>query len=206
MNGLKKLVKSGVIAVVRGDSAVEALAVSEAIIAGGMLGIEVTYTIPNAETVIRELRHRYPHVVIGAGTVLEKQTARLAILAGAEYIVGPTFDKEIAKLCNLYQIPYLPGCMTPTEVATALQYGVDVIKLFPASVMGASMVSAIKGPLPQANIMATGGINLENLEEWQASGVLLVGVGGNLLKGNLADITLLSSQYVQTWFKNKART
>ena len=122
-----------------------------------------------------------PDVVIGAGTVLDATTARLAIVAGAEYIVSPSFDEETAKICNLYQVPYLPGCMTITEMKEALKSGADIIKLFPGSVYGPSVISAFKAPLPQLNIMPTGGVSLENMAEWFAAGVTAVGVGGNLL-------------------------
>jgi len=158
---LQKLENAGVIAVVRGKTKEEALKASQAIVAGGMRGIELTFTVPQATEVIQELVALYqenPDVVIGAGTVLDATTARLAIVAGAEYIVSPSFDEETAKICNLYQVPYLPGCMTITEMKEALKSGADIIKLFPGSVYGPSVISAFKAP-----------------------GVTAVGVGGNLL-------------------------
>ena len=176
---LQKLENAGVIAVVRGKTKEEALKASQAIVAGGMRGIELTFTVPQATEVIQELVALYqenPDVVIGAGTVLDATTARLAIVAGAEYIVSPSFDEETAKICNLYQVPYLPGCMTITEMKEALKSGADIIKLFPGSV-----ISAFKAPLPQLNIMPTGGVSLENMAEWFDAGVTAVGVGGNLL-------------------------
>lgn len=181
---LQKLENAGVIAVVRGKTKEEALKASQAIVAGGMRGIELTFTVPQATEVIQELVALYqenPDVVIGAGTVLDATTARLAIVAGAEYIVSPSFDEETAKICNLYQVPYLPGCMTITEMKEALKSGADIIKLFPGSVYGPSVISAFKAPLPQLNIMPTGGVSLENMAEWFAAGVTAVGVGGNLL-------------------------
>ena len=180
---LQKLENAGVIAVVRGKTKEEALKASQAIVAGGMRGIELTFTVPQATEVIQELVALYqenPDVVIGAGTVLDATTARLAIVAGAEYIVSPSFDEETAKICNLYQVPYLPGCMTITEMK-ALKSGADIIKLFPGSVYGPSVISAFKAPLPQLNIMPTGGVSLENMAEWFDAGVTAVGVGGNLL-------------------------
>ena len=180
---LQKLENAGVIAVVRGKTKEEALKASQAIVAGGMRGIELTFTVPQATEVIQELVALYqenPDVVIGAGTVLDATTARLAIVAGAEYIVSPSFDEETAKICNLYQVPYLPGCMTITEMKEALKSGAD-IKLFPGSVYGPSVISAFKAPLPQLNIMPTGGVSLENMAEWFDAGVTAVGVGGNLL-------------------------
>ena len=160
--------------------------------------------MPNVQEVIQELAAEYQgkEVVIGAGTVLDVVTARLAILAGAEYIVSPSFDQATAELCNLYQIPYLPGCMTITEMQTALKSGVDIVKLFPGSISGPSIVSAIKAPLPQVNIMPTGGVGLDNMSEWFAAGVTAVGVGGNLLApaavGDYEQVTAIARQYAQT--------
>ncbi len=201
MEILSRLEKAGVIAVVRGKDQTEAVKASHAIIAGGVKGIEVTFTVPNAQAAIQELVETYQgqDVVIGAGTVLDAVTARLAIMAGAEFVVSPSFDSETAELCNLYQVPYLPGCMTITEMQQALKSGADIIKLFPGSVSGPSMVSAVKAPLPQINLMPTGGVNLENMETWFKAGVVAVGVGGNLLApaavGDFAKVTEIAQQY-----------
>lgn len=201
MEILSRLEKAGVIAVVRGKDQTEAIKASHAIIAGGVKGIEVTFTVPNAQAAIQELAETYQgqNVVIGAGTVLDAVTARLAIMAGAEFVVSPSFDSETAELCNLYQVPYLPGCMTITEMQQALKSGADIIKLFPGSVSGPSMVSAVKAPLPQINLMPTGGVNLENMETWFKAGVVAVGVGGNLLApaavGDFAKVTEIAQQY-----------
>lgn len=201
MEILSRVEKAGVIAVVRGKDQTEAVKASHAIIAGGVKGIEVTFTVPNAQAAIQELVETYQgqDVVIGAGTVLDAVTARLAIMAGAEFVVSPSFDSETAELCNLYQIPYLPGCMTITEMQQALKSGADIIKLFPGSVSGPSMVSAVKAPLPQINLMPTGGVNLENMETWFKAGVVAVGVGGNLLApaavGDFAKVTEIAQQY-----------
>lgn len=201
MEILSRLEKAGVIAVVRGKDQTEAVKASHAIIAGGVKGIEVTFTVPNVQAAIQELVETYQgqDVVIGAGTVLDAVTARLAIMAGAEFVVSPSFDSETAELCNLYQVPYLPGCMTITEMQQALKSGADIIKLFPGSVSGPSMVSAVKAPLPQINLMPTGGVNLENMETWFKAGVVAVGVGGNLLApaavGDFAKVTEIAQQY-----------
>lgn len=201
MEILSRLEKAGVIAVVRGKDQTEAIKASHAIIAGGVKGIEVTFTVPNAQAAIQELAETYQgqNVVIGAGTVLDAVTARLAIMAGAEFVVSPSFDSETAELCNLYQVPYLPGSMTITEMQQALKSGADIIKLFPGSVSGPSMVSAVKAPLPQINLMPTGGVNLENMETWFKAGVVAVGVGGNLLApaavGDFAKVTEIAQQY-----------
>lgn len=201
MEILSRLEKAGVIAVVRGKDSAEAVKASQAIIAGGVKGIEVTFTVPNAQAAIQELIENCQDedVVIGAGTVLDAVTARLAIIAGAEFVVSPSFDQETAKLCNLYQIPYLPGCMTITEMQRALRSGADIIKLFPGSVSGPSMVSAVKAPLPHINLMPTGGVSLENMQTWFDAGVVAVGVGGNLLApaatGDFTKVTEIAQQY-----------
>ena len=200
---LNRLQEAGVIAVVRGDSKEEALQASHAVITGGMNGIELTFTVPHADEVISELAESYKDnedVLIGAGTVLDAVTARLAIVAGAQFIVSPSFDQETAELCNLYQIPYLPGCMTITEMKTALKSGVDIVKLFPGSAFGPSIVKAVKGPMPQLNIMPTGGVSLDNMADWFKAGVVAVGVGGNLLApaatGDFDKVTEVAKEYV----------
>lgn len=204
MNILQKLVQCGVIAVVRGKTDIQAIKASEAIINGGITGIELTFTVPNAENAIKTLIEKYQdntEVVIGAGTVLDAITARIAIMSGAQFIVSPSFDIETAKLCNLYQIPYLPGCMTVTEMKQALAYGADIIKLFPGSAFGANMISAFKAPLPQLNIMPTGGVSLENMVDWFKAGAVAVGIGGNLLAPlkdeNYELITEISQEYAK---------
>ncbi len=207
---LQRLKGAGVIAVVRGNSKEEAVKASSAVVQGGMKGIELTFTVPNADKAISELVEMYKHdseIVIGAGTVLDAVTARLAIMAGAEYIVSPNFDKETAELCNLYQIPYLPGCLTITEMKEALKAGVDIIKLFPGSAYGPNIVSAFKAPMPQLNIMPTGGVSLENMEHWFNAGVVAVGVGGNLLasvaSGDFDKVTEIASHYMEKFHQIK---
>lgn len=179
---LKRITDVGVVAVVRAENEDEAIAISKACIEGGIPAIEVTFTVPGAAEVIKKLGQTFSdeQLIVGAGTVLDSETARAAILAGAKYIVSPGFDLESAKLCNRYQIPYMPGCLTITEMLTAMEAGVDVVKLFPGSAFGPSYVKAVKGPLPQANIMPTGGVSLENIDTWIKNGVVAVGVGGSL--------------------------
>ncbi|WP_223591926.1 bifunctional 4-hydroxy-2-oxoglutarate aldolase/2-dehydro-3-deoxy-phosphogluconate aldolase [Neobacillus bataviensis] len=204
LNTLTKIANCGVVAVVRADSAEEACHISDACIEGGILSIEITFTIQGAEDVIKQLTDYYfdrECVLIGAGTVLDAVTARIAIMAGAQFIVSPAFDQETAKLCNLYQIPYMPGCMTITEMKHALESGVDIVKLFPGSTYGSEFVKAVKAPLPQVNIMPTGGVDLENVEKWIRNGCVAVGVGGNLLApaktGDYSKITSLARKYVE---------
>lgn len=199
---LTKLENAGVIPVVRGNSKEQGLKSCQALLAGGMKGLEITFTLPNADEVIAEMvaENQDPDVVVGAGTVLDAVTARLAIMAGAEFIVSPTFDQETAEICNLYQIPYLPGCMTITEIKNAMKAGVDIVKLFPGSAYGSSIIGAFKAPLPHVNIMPTGGVSLENMEEWFKAGVVTVGVGGNLMKpadsGDYEGVTKAAQAYM----------
>lgn len=199
---LTEVKKAGIVSVVRGDTKDEAYQTAIACIKGGIKVIELTFTAPKADEVINELKEEYDgekEVIIGAGTVLDVVTARIAIMAGAKFIVSPSFDKETALLCNKYQIPYMPGCMTVTEIQTAMKYGAEIVKVFPGDVLGKEFVKSIKAPLPQANVMPTGGVNLENMHEWFEVGVVAVGAGSNLTgaaaKGNFAEVTKQAQDY-----------
>lgn len=200
---LNKITEVGVVAVVRAENAEIAEKVSKACIEGGIPAIEVTFTVPGADKVIASLKEKFTkdELIVGAGTVLDSETARIAILAGAEYIVSPGFDLETAKLCNRYQIPYMPGCMTITEVIRAMEAGADVIKIFPGEAFGPGIIKAIKAPLPQAPLMPTGGVNLENVGEWIKNGCIAVGVGGSLTAGastgNYDEITRVAKLFVE---------
>ena len=180
INTLRALKECGVVAVVRGNSKEVGVEISKACVKGGVKALEVTYTNKFANDIIKELCEIYEgqdDVVIGAGTVLDAETARAAMLAGAKYIVSPGFDLETAKICNRYKVPYLPGIMTINEIITAHEAGVDFVKLFPGSAFGQGYVKAIKGPLPYANIMVTGGVNIDNIDSWIKAGVDAVGIG-----------------------------
>lgn len=200
---INKITSSLVVAVIRAKSTDEALKISNACIAGGIKAIEVTFTVDYAHEVIKGLSQEYKgqDVLIGAGTVLDSQTARLAILNGASYIVSPAFDEETAKLCHRYQVPYMPGCQTITEMITAMEAGCDIIKLFPGSLGGPSYVKAIRGPLPYINLMPTGGVSLANVQEWIKAGCVAVGVGGELTKpalaGNYEKVTANAKAFLQ---------
>lgn len=198
---LGNLNECGVVAVIRGGDAEEAYKMSAACIEGGLTNIEVTFTTPGAEEAIRRLAAEFgERAVIGAGTVLDPVTARIAILAGAEFVVSPSFDKETAEMCNLYGIPYMPGILTLVEIKEALKLGVDVLKLFPGSAFGPDFVKAVKGPMPHVSIMPTGGVDLNNMEQWLKAGCIAVGVGGNLTapakQGDFGKITELAAAYV----------
>lgn len=182
---LNRIYHTGIVAVIRAQTPKQALAVAEAVKQGGVDIIEITFTVPGALEVIKALHKAYRggEILLGAGTVLDTETARLAILEGADFVVGPSFNPEVAKLCNRYQKIYIPGCMTVTEIVAALEAGADVIKFFPGNAFGPSIIKALKGPLPQAEFIPTGGVSLDNVGEWIKNGCLAVGVGGELTRG-----------------------
>ncbi|MEK4101926.1 bifunctional 2-keto-4-hydroxyglutarate aldolase/2-keto-3-deoxy-6-phosphogluconate aldolase [Staphylococcus sp. FSL K6-0124] len=184
MQTLNRLHDNYLVAVVRGKSKADAIAAVEHMIDGGIYNIEITFTTPQAEEVIQHLSQYVidENVVIGAGTVLDSTTARLAILNGAEYVVSPHFDPEIAKMCNRYAVPYLPGCGSVTEIVQAMETGVDLVKLFPGDLLGANFIKNVHGPIPQIELMPSGGVSLDNLEYWYRKGAFAVGIGSALMK------------------------
>lgn len=196
---LQKLETAKIVAVIRGKDADEAIAISQAAIAGGFHAIEITYTTPNTGRVFEALAAE--DAVIGAGTVLDAETARHAILHGAKFIVSPHFNEKISELCNRYSIPYLPGCLTISEIVRALESGCDVVKLFPANNLSPSFIKGVNGPLPNVRMMPTGGINLDNLSDWLAAGAFAAGVGSDLTKsyrdGGKDAVTELCQKYLQ---------
>ena len=158
----------------------------DSIVKGGINFIEITMTVPGAVDIIKELSEHYktnPNIVIGAGTVLDSETARMVILAGAQFVVSPSLNPETIKICNRYRVPIIPGIMTVKEAVEALELGADILKVFPGDVLGPSIIKTLKGPLPQANFMPTGGISLENASEWIKNGAVAIGVGGNITLG-----------------------
>ena len=194
---LQKIENVGVVAVVRAENSEKAKQIALACMEGGINSIEITFTVPGAHKVIEALTEEFgDSLLVGAGTVLDSITARIAILAGAKYIVSPSFDSETAKLCNRYQVPYIPGCMTLTEMIHAMEAGVDVIKVFPGSAFGPDFIKAVKGPLPNIALMPTGGVDLNNVDKWIKNGCVAVGVGGNLAKGSNEDITKTAKEFV----------
>ena len=180
---MKALVDLGIVAVIRGKSADILKQTISAIKAGGINAIEITTTVPNADLLIGELAND-ENVIVGAGTVLDAITARICIMRGARFIVSPSFSAEVAKVCNLYDVLYVPGvAATPQEITLAMQAGCSLLKLFPSSAFSPSIIKDLQGPFPQASFMPTGGISLENVGEWIKAGASLVGVGGVLTKG-----------------------
>ena len=200
---LNRLAECGVVAVVRAKSEEEAINIGKACTDGGVKGIEVTFTVPGADNVIKALKKAIPadKLIVGAGSVLDSETARVAILAGAEFIVAPSFSAEVAKLCNRYQVPYIPGTQTIKEIVTAMESGCDVIKVFPGDMLGPNFIKDVKGPIPYANLMPSGGVNLENAGEWIEKGALLISSGSHMTapatKGDLAETTNRAKQYVE---------
>ncbi len=182
---ITKLTETGLVAVVRANNADEAIRISDACLEGGCNAIELTFTVPGAHKVIEALAAKYPNgeMLLGAGTVLDSETARIAILSGANYVVSPAFNAEAAKLCNRYRVPYIPGCMTITEVLTAMEASADIIKIFPADLFGPKIIKDIKGPLPQAKLMPTGGVDVSNVDQWIKAGAAAVGAGSSLTAG-----------------------
>ena len=199
---LGKIVASGLVAVIRANNPDQAARIAEACALGGVAAVEITFTVPGATGVIEHLAKRsLGQILLGAGTVLDPETARIAILAGAQFVVGPALDPETARLCNRYQVPYIPGAGTIGEVIAAMECGADIVKVFPGEILGPSFVKAVKGPLPQASLMPTGGVGVENVGDWIKAGSVAVGVGGNLTAaaktGDFAAITQLARQFVE---------
>ncbi len=200
---LEKIMDSGVVAVVRAENAEQAKKIADACIKGGVAAIEITFTVPGAVEVIKELAETYKsgELILGAGTVLDPETARMAILAGAQYIVCPSLNLDTVKLCNRYQISCMPGAQTIREIIDAMEAGADIVKVFPGEVLGPTFVKAVKGPLPQAPLMPTGGVSLDTVSDWIKAGCVAVGVGGNLTagakKGDYQSIADIGKQFVE---------
>jgi len=199
---VEKICSYGIIAIVRAENAEKAFKIASACAESGISAVEVTFTVPGAEDVIKELSKKKftSEVLIGAGTVLDPETARLAISAGAKYIISPSLNTDTAKFCNRYQVPYVPGAMTVKEVVECLEVGVDLVKVFPAELFGPAIIKAIKGPLPQARLVATGGVNIDNVGDWIKAGSSAVGIGTNLTKyakeGNYEALVNVGKEYV----------
>lgn len=180
--------ETGVIAIMRAQSSDQLIAAADAIKKGGVKAIEVTMTTPGALGIIAEARERYgSDVIFGAGSVLDPETGRAAILAGAEFVVSPTLNLELVELCNRYSITTVPGCYSPTEVLAGWEAGADFVKLFPASVGGPDLVKAILAPLPQVRIIPVGGVNLDTAADFIRKGAVALGVGNSLVNQKLLD-------------------
>ena len=182
---LTRISDAGIVAVVRAENAETAMRITDACIEGGVAAIELTFTVPGAHRVIEELAKRYTpdEIILGAGTVLDPETARIAILSGAQYLVSPYFNLDTVKLCNRYRLPCMPGAMTIKEVVEAMEAGADIIKVFPGEAFGPKIIKAIKGPIPHAKMMPTGGVDVNNVGEWIKAGAWAVGAGSSLTAG-----------------------
>jgi 2-dehydro-3-deoxyphosphogluconate aldolase / (4S)-4-hydroxy-2-oxoglutarate aldolase len=195
---LNRIVETGVVAVVRAESAEQAVKVIDAAREGGILALEVTMTVPGAIDVIKEICSKYEggNEIIGAGTVLDAETARMAMLAGAQFIVGPTLNADMIRICNRYQINCIPGTMSVTEILQALELGASIVKIFPGSLLKPDFIKNVHGPIPYAPLMPTGGVTVENAPEWIRAGAVAIGVGGDLTKEGLAkgDYSLITKK------------
>ncbi|WP_298595408.1 bifunctional 2-keto-4-hydroxyglutarate aldolase/2-keto-3-deoxy-6-phosphogluconate aldolase [uncultured Mitsuokella sp.] len=200
---MQQFARQGIVAVVRGRSMEDGIRIADACIAGGVKAIELAFTTPRAQEAIRELVWKYrsdDEVIIGAGTVLEPITARIAILEGAQFVVSPSFDEETVRMCNLYRIVSCPGIMTPAEAVQALRAGADILKVFPGDIVGTKMIKDIRGPLPQASLMPSGGVDVDNVADWLHAGCVAISAGGSLTgaakKGDYASVTEKAKAFV----------
>ncbi len=207
MSGLKSLQRvldHKIVAVIRADNGDLLVDVAESLLAGGVEVMEVTFTVPRATRVLEKVVDRIgSRILLGAGTVLDTETCRAALLAGAEFIVSPAVNVEVIELCKRYSKPVMPGALTPTEVVTAWQAGADIVKIFPSEITGPKYLKALHGPLPHVRLMPTGGVNLETATEFLRCGACALGIGSSLVDpkvvaaGDLKKIESLARQYVQ---------
>ncbi len=202
---LARMREDCLVAVIRAKNMEQGEKVVDAIIEGGIHFIEITMTMDEGNPLefIAAMAKKYgkdDRIVIGAGTVLDPETARQVILAGANYVVSPGLNLETIKLCNRYRVPMLPGVMTPTEAITALEAGCDVIKIFPGNIVGPAAISSFKGPLPQGEFMPSGGVDVDNVDKWIKAGAYAVGTGSSLTKGaktgDYAAVTAKAKEFV----------
>lgn len=201
---LQRVLDCGAVAIIRAPSGEQLVNVARALYDGGIDVIEVTFTVPGVLDIISAVRKDLgDKILLGAGTVLDTESARAALLAGAEFIVSPTVNTDVIKLCKRYSKMILPGAFTPTEVLTAWEAGADIVKVFPADVGGPSYLKAIHGPLPHVRLLPTGGVNLETVKSFVKAGACAVGLGSSLVEakavkdGDFDRIRTLAAQYVE---------
>lgn len=188
------LLREKVTAIVRGIAADSLRKTADALLAGGVHSIEVTFDTPGAADMIRTLKAEYAgDMLVGAGTVLDTATCRTAILAGADFVLSPTLNVDVIYMCSRYGKAAVPGVMTPTEILTAIEAGADIVKVFPAGALGPGYIKDVLGPLKQARIMAVGGVDLANAEAFFKAGAACIGVGSSLVSKKLID----SGDYAQ---------
>lgn len=203
IENLQRVLDLGIVSIIRAESGEQLVDVAQALYEGGIDVIEVTFTVPGVLQIISDVKKALgDKIVLGAGTVLDTETARAAILAGAEFIVTPTVNTDVIRLCNRYDKMIMPGGFTPTEILTAWEAGADIVKVFPADVGGPNYLKAIHGPLPQIRLLPTGGVDLETLPAFVKAGACAVGLGSALVEkqavaaGDLNRIRSLAEQYV----------
>ena len=195
---LQRIKEVGIVSVIRAASHEEALGYVDASVKGGIIAVELTYSIPNLPPLLEKVVKEYPQAIVGVGSVLNKQMALDAINAGVAFVVSPGFSDEVNEICHEKGITYLPGCMTVTEVMNAMNKGNKMIKLFPGELFGQGYIKAIKAPIPHVEIMPTGGVTVDNVQEWFKAGVSCVGVGSSLFKsGDLTVIENLAKEFVK---------
>ncbi|RBP46980.1 bifunctional 2-keto-4-hydroxyglutarate aldolase/2-keto-3-deoxy-6-phosphogluconate aldolase [Garciella nitratireducens] len=200
---LTKIKDKGLVAVVRAQSSEEALRITDACLEGGCAAIELTFTVPGVHKVIEQVSKRYSkgEIILGAGTVLDSETARIAILSGAQYIVSPYFSPEMVKICNRYRIACMPGVITIKEAVEAMELGADILKIFPGEAFGPQIIKSIHGPIPQVQMMPTGGVDINNVGEWIKAGAVAVGAGSSLTSGaktgDYEKITKTAKQFIE---------
>ena len=197
-----EVLEKRIVAVVRAPSPDRVMDICRALADGGVTVLEITFTVPDALDLIRKVRDDLgDRITLGAGTVLDPETGRAAILAGAEFIVSPTINLDLIRLCKRYDKAVMPGAFTPTEILTAWEAGADIVKVFPADVGGPAYFKAIRGPLPQIKLMPTGGVNLDTARAFLDAGAVALGTGSSLVtksavaSGNMAEITSLARQF-----------
>src|SRR6185295_11179986 len=200
---LRRVLDCGIVAVVRSQDSQQLVDVVKALADGGITVAEITMTVPGALDVVRQARQILgDRVLLGAGTILDAETARAAFLAGAEYIVSPTVNLDVIRMCRRYDKLVMPGAFTPTEVLTAWEAGADIVKVFPSDVTGPAYLKALAGPLPQVRLMPTGGVNLQTAGDFLKAGAFALGVGGSLVDpqavaaGDLKRIESLARQFL----------
>src|SRR5438094_6084093 len=201
---LRQVLDCGIVAVVRSPDSQQLVEVARALADGGVSVVEITMTVPGALDVLRQVRQALgDRILLGAGTVLDAATARAVLLAGAEFVVAPTVNLDVIRLCRRYDKLVMPGAFTPTEILTAWEAGADIVKVFPAEVVGPAYFKALRGPLPQIRLMPTGGVDLTTAAAFLKAGACCLGVGGQLVEpravaeGNFDRIRQLARQYVE---------
>jgi 2-dehydro-3-deoxyphosphogluconate aldolase/(4S)-4-hydroxy-2-oxoglutarate aldolase len=200
---LLQVIDSGIVAVVRSPDSRQLVEVVSALAEGGVTVVEITFSVPNALDVLRQVRQTLgDRVLLGAGTILDVETGRAALLAGAEYLVSPTLNLDVIRMCHRYDKLVMPGAFTPTEILTAWEAGADIVKVFPAEVVGPAFFKAMRGPLPQIRLMPTGGVDLSTAAAFLQAGACCLGIGSQLIEpraiaeGNFARLRDLARQYV----------